>query len=74
MYKGKDISSYFDSYGIQPLPAAIDFLEEGVYNTFKIQPDDSKMCGILCLYVLYSLHNGKSFYDTVLEMRDFFNS
>jgi hypothetical protein len=27
------------------------------------------MCGTLCLYVLYCLHNGKSFYDIVLEMR-----
>jgi len=68
--KGNDGSYYFDSYGIQPFPEAIDFLEEGVYSAFKIQPDNSKMCGQLCLFVLYKLSKGEDFYKTVLNLNE----
>jgi hypothetical protein len=59
-------SFYFDSYGIQPFPEVKSFLKNGaVYSTFRIQPDSSKMCGQLCLYVLYKLSKGNDFYDTI---------
>jgi hypothetical protein len=73
MFKTRDKSFYFDSYGIQPFQEAIDFLGTGVYSTFRIQPDGTKMCGQLCLYVLYKLSSGDDFYDIVLELHSFFD-
>src|SRR5829696_8066682 len=35
---------YFDSYGIVPFQEAEEFLGNGVYSTFKVQPTRSKMC------------------------------
>lgn len=78
-------SFYFDSYGIQPFPEAVEFLvggvkdnevngvNAGVYSTFRIQPDNTKMCGQLCLYLLYKMSQGHNFYDIVLELNDYFN-
>src|SRR5438093_1241263 len=66
-------SFYMDTFGIQPLLEVIDFLEDGVYSTFKIQPVGSKMCSQLSLYILYRLSQGFDFYDTVLEMNNYFN-
>src|SRR5438093_9315696 len=42
-------SFYLDPFGIHPFKEAINFLEDGVYRTFKIQPIVSSMCGQLCL-------------------------
>jgi len=73
MYKDDKNSFYFDSYGIGLFNEAKDFLVHGVYNTFKIQPNRTKMCGILCLFVLYSLYKGRDFFDIVLELDNYFN-
>jgi hypothetical protein len=73
LYKNK---YYFDPYGVLPINtiAQIDGL---LYNTLQIQPDDTKMCGQLCLYVLYNLEKGEDFEDLVLrtyeEMEDILN-
>ena len=64
---------YFDSFGIEPFPEAIDFLENGFYSIFKIQPEGSKIYGVLCLFVLYKLSQGKDFFDTILELNNYFN-
>jgi len=53
--KGKH-KYYFDSYGIQPMKEAMDFLEHGTYSTFLIQPENTKICGQLCLHILYKLN------------------
>lgn len=74
LYRDGLTNKYFDSYGLQPDHEVIDFLEDGVYSTFQIQPMNTKCCGQLCLYLLYKLSKGKDFYDTVLEMNDYFNS
>ena len=42
---------YFDPYGILPMKN----LPCETYNTLQIQPDNTKMCGQLCLYILYHL-------------------
>ena len=73
MCRDKDKSFYFDSYGLQLFPEALDFLEEGIFSTFKIQPDNSRLCGQLCLWILFQLHMGKDFYDSVLELNEYFN-
>lgn len=72
IYKNKNISYFIDPYGIQPFKEAVDFMEEGVYSSFRIQPDGSKMCGQLALYFLYSLSQDRNFYDIILEMNDYF--
>jgi hypothetical protein len=68
LYKNLEKVYFFDSYGVQPDLEILRFLEEGVYSSFKIQPDNTKMCGSLCLYLLYKLSKGFNFYDIVLEM------
>lgn len=65
---------YFDSYGLQPFPEAVNYIQDGIYSTFRIQPEGTQMCGQLCLYVLYKLHQGDNFYDTILELNDYFNN
>lgn len=70
LYKDKKRAYFFDPYGIQPFPEAIHFLENGVYSTFRIQPDGSKICGVLCLFVLYKLSRGEDFYDVVLKLNE----
>jgi len=73
MYKDNKNSFYFDSYGIGLFIEAKEYLVHGVYNTFKIQPIRTKICGILCLFVLYSLYKGRDFFDIVLELNHYFN-
>lgn len=74
MYKNKDNAFFFDSYGIQPFQEAIDFLENFTYSSFKIQPEGSKICGQISLYILLKLSKGCDFCTTVLELNDYFNS
>ena len=70
LYKDIQNSYYFDSYGIDVIKEAIDFLGHGIYNTFKIQKLGEEYCGQISLYVLYCLYNGKDFYDTVLYLKN----
>jgi len=68
LFKDSTNSFYFDSYGIGLFTEAKSFLGHGVYSTFRIQPAGSQMCGSLCLFVLYSLHHGRNFFDIVLDL------
>jgi hypothetical protein len=70
--KSKDLSYYFDSYGIQPFKEAIDFLDtkDRYYSSFQIQKLGTKICGSLCLYVLYKLSQDEDFFDIVLKLND----
>ena len=68
LYKDIQNSYYFDSYGIDVIKEAIDFLGHGIYNTFKIQKLGEEYCGQMALFVLYKLSKGYDFYDIVLEM------
>lgn len=52
----KDKYIYFDSYGIKPTKEVESFLDYNyIYNKIQVQPDNTKICGILCLYVLWRL-------------------
>jgi len=64
LYKNK---YYFDPYGVLPI-SKVDQTDGLIYNTLQIQPDDTKMCGQLCLYVLSNLEKGEEFEDLVLSM------
>ncbi len=59
---------YFDSYGIPPPVEVIQFLQNGVYQTFQVQEINSKCCGQLCLYVLFQLNNNENFYDIIFNI------
>ncbi len=68
--KDKDISYYFDSYGIIPFREAINFLDtkDRFYSSFQIQKPNTKLCGQLSLYILFKLSKGADFFETVLEL------
>ena len=61
-------SFYFDSYGIIPLKEVFEYLNDFTYSTFQIQPDNTEMCGQLCLFVLNSLKGLEKFESTVLNL------
>ena len=65
---------YFDPYGIVPPKEVFEFMKDGFkYNTMQVQPDNSTMCGQLCLFLVYKLSKGYSFEDIVLMMYDYMN-
>jgi hypothetical protein len=53
MFKDNKNSFYFDSYGIDLFTEAKLFLVHGIYSTFRIQPNDSQMCGSLSIRPLF---------------------
>ena len=58
---------YFDSFGIKPKQEVEKFLiKDYIYNTKQVQPFGTKICGILCLFVLYKLEEGFSF-ESIIE-------
>lgn len=69
--KTKDIGYYFDSFSISPFKEAIDFMQDvndRCYSTFEIQSLGTKICGQICLYVLFKLSVGEDFYSTILDL------
>ena len=72
-YKDKNKSYYFDSYGLQIIPELADYLKGGYQSTFKIQPDNTKMCGSLCMFVLYKLSQNNDFFHIILKLNNHFN-
>lgn len=51
---------YFDGYGLLPPTELTDYLDDVLYNTERIQPDNTVFCGHLCLYVLAKLQETPS--------------
>ncbi len=72
-YVNSDKSCYFDSYGIIPLKEAKDFLGHGIYSTFKLQTMEERFSGQLSLWILFQLSIGKDFFQTVLDLNEYFN-
>ena len=77
----KDRKYYFDPYGIKPTKEVENFLDRSngsredpdenySYNTLQVQPNETKICGILCLYMLYKLEKGDNFVDIILEIHE----
>ena len=65
-YKQNNNKYYFDGYGIQPAIEMINYLQKPIYyNTERIQPDDTVVCGHLCIFVLKKLDEGQSFQDII---------
>jgi hypothetical protein len=67
-YQRSRAKFYFDPYGILP-PKNITYkFGQVMYNTLQIQPDGTRMCGQLCLWVLYQLSLEESFDNIILSM------
>ena len=70
-YKNIDLKIYFDSYGFPPPLELIYYLKDVTKsNIYQIQPNNTVICGHLCLYVLKSLvkDKGNDFNDIILEL------
>lgn len=60
-------NNYFDSFGLPPPNEVVEYMKTPIfYNSNEIQDRQSVTCGHLCLYVLKSLSDGKS-YEEVWE-------
>ena len=65
-YKQNNNKYYFDGYGIQPPIEMISYLQKPIYyNTERIQPDDTVVCGHLCVFVLKKLDEGYNFQNII---------
>ena len=62
-------SSYFDPFGIQP-PIEIEnyCAEPRIYSTFEIQKPSEVICGHYCIYVLFKLIEGETFFNILDEL------
>jgi hypothetical protein len=62
---------YFDSFGIRATKEVEDFLpKDYIYNKIQVQPNGTKICGVLCLYVLYCLDKGEEYDDIILSIKE----
>ena len=65
-------SYYFDSFGGQPDKFLLNQLPKPIiYQKYKIQHIDSKLCGSYCLYFFYLIER-MNYYDAILKM--YFNT
>lgn len=70
-YKNKNNKIYFDSYGVYPPKELIDYLKQNTfinYNTDRVQPFGTIICGHLCLYMLNQLSKNKKFNDIIFQL------
>lgn len=62
-----DIPLYFDSFGIDPPMAVIDFMKKWhnkcIFSTKEIQNINSGFCGQYCLYFLHQMSKNKGKVD-----------
>lgn len=64
--KKQGVILYFDSYGLPPLQNLIDNKTCKIqYSTSKIQPDNSIICGHLCVDFIKKIRNGQKMYDII---------
>ena len=59
---------YFDSYGCPPPIEFIDYMGHVDYNTKQVQPNETVVCGHLCLYMLNELKRGKEVQKILAEL------
>ena len=63
-------SYYFDSYGLRPTENVTKYLNnrEWDYNKIQVQPFDTNICGIMCIYFLYRINKNKTFDQIIKEL------
>ena len=68
---------YFDSYGFPPPNEIVKYCDgyERYFNSFEIQTDDriQILCGHYCIYILYLMDNGITFYDVISKLYSYGN-
>ena len=64
------VSYYFDSYGFPPPLEVLEYCkgQNRYYSSFKIQMSNEVICGHYCIYMLYKLSTGFSFYEILDEL------
>ena len=70
-YINKNVTYFFDSYGLPPTQEIINFLPSScdrTHNTLQVQEFNSSKCGQLSLFVLYKLTQGDSFQDIIISL------
>ena len=61
-------SFFFDSFGFQPDEFILNqLLKPIIYNNYKIQDINSRLCGTYSLYFFYLIER-MNYYDTILKM------
>ena len=61
-------SYYFDSFGCQTYKFLLKQLPKPIKNhSYKIQDNNSKLCGNYCLYFFYLIER-MNYYDAILKM------
>lgn len=71
VYISNSSCKYFDSFGFSPpleLQQYLSIFNDCCYNTFELQHIHEVICGHLCIYVLYQLQCGYSFYEILSEL------
>ena len=65
----KDNKSYhFDSFGGQPDKFLLNQIKKPItYHNYKIQDNNSNLCGSYCLYFFYLIER-MNYYDTILKL------
>ena len=68
VYCSKNNVTYFDSFGVEHIPKEVkkfvsDSDKNVVKNIYRIQADDSVMCGYFCIGFIDYMLNGKSLID-----------
>ena len=64
----KNRQLYFDSYGIKPTDEVEEFLNKDyIYNKLQVQPNNTNICGVLCLYVLLMLNKTNLSFENIVD-------
>ena len=73
LFVDKNIAVYFDSFGIEYIPLEVlsKIKNKSIsHNIFRIQSDNSIMCGFYCIAFIEFMLAG----NTLLDSTDFFSS
>jgi len=68
-------NEYFDSFGVAPPDIVKKYLEKKhsniLFNTSKLQQDDSVLCGYYCCYYISERAKGREALDVLLDFDQF---
>ena len=73
LFINNGVAFYFDAFGFSPPLEIIDYCKEieRFCSTFKIQKYDEVICAHYCIFMLYRLSNGYTFFDVLDELYNF---
>lgn len=64
-------NEYFDSFGLPPPDVVRDWMlkknKQVLYNSSKLQKDESVLCGLFCIYFIKERFAGRSAVDVLLD-------